>query len=118
MAGILGLVVGSVIVVDYVGLAVLVKEESGVDALHFGEHDGVAPTLGWILCLYKEVACSDIGGDHVVGLVGGIVGDVGRKDAAAHVLLLEIFKLRGAVEHIACLFPVDEVAAVKQGHPG
>ena len=93
MSGIFGSAVGSVVVVDYIGFAVFIEEECRVDALYFGKHYGVAPFAGRVLGLDEEIARADIGRDHVVGLVGRIVGDVGREDAAAHMLLFHVLEL-------------------------
>ena len=56
VAGIFGSAVGSVVVVDDVGLTVFVEEECRVDALYFGKHYGVTPFACRILSLDKEIA--------------------------------------------------------------
>ena len=93
VSGVLRLVVGGVVIVDDVGTSVIVEEEGRIYALHFRKIYRIAPLSEGVLCLYKKIAGSDIGSDHIICLVGRIVLYVGSKDASAHMLMPEVLKL-------------------------
>ena len=48
----------------------------------------------------------------------GVVLDGWSKDATADMLEVEVAQLRGAVEHMAHLLPIQEIATVEDGYTG
>ena len=118
VAVIFGLSIGGVVVVDDIGTAVVVEEEGGIDAAYGGQAHGFRPRSEGVLGGDEEVAPSYVGGDHIVGLVVGVILNGRGKDAAADMLEMEVAQLRRTVEHMAHLLPVHEVAAVEDGYTG
>ena len=110
---ILRLSVGSVVIVDYISPSVIVEEYGRVDSLHLGKHYRVGPLSERVGSLDEEIAGAHIGREHIVGAVVGIVLYRGSEDSAADMLAVEVHKLRGPVEHVAHLLPVEQVAAVE-----
>ena len=104
-------------VVDDVSLAVVIEEETGVDAVDLTQINRFAPSLQRVFRLHIEVACPYIGGNHIEGLVLLVVADGWRIDAARHMLPLERH-LRRTVEYMARRSPVDQVLAGGEGYAG
>ncbi|CDD30736.1 putative glycosyl transferase group 1 [Firmicutes bacterium CAG:94] len=95
--------------------AVVVPEERGVNAALL-DGDGLGPGAADVIGPHKEVAAgADVGGDHVKPPV--VVADGGGENAAGGPAALQGV-LAGAGEHVAQLLPVEQIAAVPQGHPG
>ena len=106
---------GGVVVYD-VGLAVIVEEEVGVDAREV-QDDGVAPSFGRILCLDDHVAyaAGKLRRDHVEGVVMRVVAYGWGVDSGADARILDL-ELRGTVQYVAYLPPVDQILRVEDGH--
>ena len=95
--------------------AVVIPEERGVNAALL-DGDGLGPGAADVIGPHKEVAAgADVGGDHVKPPV--VVADGGGENAAGSPAALQGV-LAGAGEHVAQLLPVEQIAAVPQGHPG
>ena len=102
-----------------IGLAVFVEEEGGVDAVDVLEEDGIAPVSRRVGGGHVEMPFlqSEVGRDHVEEPVVGVVGYLRGVDATlVEALSEQVWKLRGAVEDIAYVFPVDEVCRMIQGY--
>ena len=111
----IGTILGFVVVYD-VGFSIFVEKERRVDVFHFGQQNGIAPTLQWIFGFHKEIAHSaHIGGNHVERFVVWIVLDGWCKNAFRNALC-SIIQLRLTVENMPNLFPVYQVGTCKNGH--
>lgn len=97
-----------------IGPAVVIPEQRRIDAHRAVDPVRLRPVPRRIGGGDDEVAAVvDVGGDHVECAV--MVSDCGRKYAAGDGLAVQR-QLRRAIQHVPQLFPVDEIAAVKQRH--
>ena len=64
----------------------------------------------------KKLFSADIGRDHIIRLVGGIIFKARGENTAADVLMSEILHLRLASQDVAYAFPVDQITAMENGH--
>jgi len=113
---VLGLEIGSFIVVHDVCLTIIIKEDTRVNTSNFRHTNGVAPFAEGVLGLHIEITGTNVGGNHVICLVVGIVTDSRSKDTATDMLPYHIDQLRRTAEHMTHLLPIDKVAAMENGH--
>ena len=94
-------------------------KQRGVDAVHTIDEHRVAPRTSGIVGSHDEIACLaliqqvDIGGNHVE--LALMVTDGRGKDTAAGSTTTQIH-LRGSIQHIAYLLPMNQVFAVEHRH--
>ena len=118
MAFVQGLALVGRVIVHNVRLAVVVKEQRGVDAIE-SQFDGIAPTFEGVFGLHHHVAdaTGNLGGDHVKGFVGWVVDNLRGVDAGAYTTILHL-QLRGTIQHMADGGPVHQILGMENGHPG
>ena len=106
------------IVVNHIGFTVLIEEERGVDAAEI-EFLHLAPSLERIFCFHHQIAdvAGNLGGDHVKGIVIGIVLDRRGVDPRTDATIMND-QLRFPVEHMSQLLPVHQVVGVEDGYSG
>ena len=88
MSVIFGFSVGGIVIVYDVGAAIVIKEERGVDTTYSRQSNRVGPRAEGVLSGDEEIAPTDVGSHHIIGLIVWVILDGGGKDTSADVLVL------------------------------
>src|SRR5690606_34995565 len=97
------------IVVHHIGLSIIVNEKGGIYSIEV-QFYGIAPTLPRVFGLNDNVSKSttNMGGDHIEGVVMGIVGDPRSVYTLADPDLLHL-QLGASLQDMADLGPVHQI---------
>src|SRR5690606_19122548 len=106
------------IVVHHIGLSIIVNEKGGIYSIEV-QFYGIAPTLPRVFGLNDNVSKSttNMGGDHIEGVVMGIVGDPRSVYTLADPDLLHL-QLGASLQDMADLGPVHQIPGMKDRYPG
>ncbi len=105
------------IVMNHIAFPIFIKKEGGINSVKC-QLDGVTPSFPGILGFHDHVpkAPRELGGDHIKGVVEGIVYDLGRINAGADAAVVHL-QLGSAVKDMADLFPVHQIFRMKNRNP-
>ena len=105
--------VGWFIIIDNVTFAVVVKEEGGVDAMHFGHRDRLTPTFIRVLGLEDDIAHAVHQSDNQIeSLVLFTIFNVWSIDTAGDAETLLKDRLGVSVDDITAEVPIHQILAV------
>ena len=105
------------IVVDYICLAIFIKEKRGIDSAKI-ELLNIAPTLHGVFCFHNHVSnvTGKLSCDHVKCVIVLIVLDGRSIDPCTDAAVMHN-QLRFPVEYMANLFPVYQIVGMENGYP-